>query len=241
MPEANRNFPDTRWSLILQAKSGDTQVRSRAMEELCSTYWPPLYAFARMRGHSVQDAEDHTQSFIARLVHRDSLKNVGPQEAKLRSFLLTSFQRFLVDEFRAGQAAKRGGGEKPVSFDTDLVESNLEINVANSDLSPERIFVRNWTRTLLAQVLNRLGESYRKRGKEAQFEALRSSLDVQGEPDYQAAADSLGAKVETVRVYAHRLRKEYQDLIRMELAETLAEGEDVEEELRFLLSAFASS
>ncbi|MEM7011106.1 MAG: sigma-70 family RNA polymerase sigma factor [Verrucomicrobiota bacterium] len=231
-------FPVTRWSLILQANSGNQRAQARAMEELCSIYWAPLYAFARSRGHSVEDSEDFTQTFVARLVHRDALKSVEPRDAKLRSFLLTLFQRFLIDEWRGNQAQKRGGDTLVISLDAELAESKMEID---SDLSPEKLFERNWARTLLAQVLKQLEKSYRDRGKEDLFVVLRPFIDGGDDASYEKAAQTLGGKIETIRVYVHRLRKDFQELIRSELAETLTEGEDLEEELRYLLAAFSSS
>jgi RNA polymerase sigma-70 factor (ECF subfamily) len=92
--------------VVLAAKEGGSDSAQAALATLCATYWRPLYAFVRRSGHSVENAEDLTQSFFSRLIETDSLRRADPSLGKFRAFLLAALKNFLANEWRRGQAEK---------------------------------------------------------------------------------------------------------------------------------------
>lgn len=240
-PESNEeegNFPPTKWGIVNQSCDVKTSVRMRAQTELYNTYWPPLYAFARMNGKSSDDVEDLLQSFFIRMVKKDGwLEGANQEQGKFRNFLLASFSRFMVDEWRKGQAARRGGGINFISFDKEEAERLFEISDAKS-LSPEEAYESNWASTLIENCLVDLKLYYMGKGKLQKFEALSPFLNPdEEEPDYDKASAQLGVSQSAARVQVHRLREKFHDMIRKAIYETVAPGSDVEEEYQNLISA----
>ena len=231
-------FVTTHWSVVLTAGRQDTTRARAALENLCQTYWPPLYAYVRRRGHSPEDAQDLTQAFFARLLERNAMAAVAPEKGRFRSFLLASMNHFLSDEWDKARAQKRGGG-KVIPLDLQSAETRLgEIPVEN--FTPEKAFEHRWAITLLEQVYQRLGEEYRAEGKGALFNALRTTLaGASDAAPYAELAQQLDMSEGAVKVAVHRLRQRYRGLLRDTIADTVSGPEEVEDELRYLFRTLA--
>lgn len=230
-------FATTLWSVVLSAKQGDPSEADDALEKLCRTYWYPLYAFLRREGRTSHDAQDLTQEFFARLLQGSFLENVGPRKGKFRSFLLAALKNFLCDEWDKATAEKRGGGQRPISLDDHHAEE-LYLLEPDPSAPPERVFEQRWALTLLAQALARLREEFTAAGKLHEFDHLKGFLsNPTSDGAYDAVAVKLELAVETIAVKVHRLRQRYGDLIRTEIAQTVASPADVEDELRHLFDA----
>src|SRR2546430_15380981 len=142
-PARSSHFQTTHWSVVLAAGQSDSPRRTEALETLCRAYWYPLYAYVRQRGHGPEDAQDLTQEFLARLLEKNWLADLDPHKGRFRSFLLTALNRFLINEYDRGQAAKRGGGKALLSLDRAQAESRYLREPATDD-TPEKIFDRRW-------------------------------------------------------------------------------------------------
>jgi len=232
-------FLTTHWSLVRAAGADDTARSGEALAALCHTYWPPLYTYLRRRGYTVQDAEDLTQGFFARLLERKDVAVVRPEKGKFRSYLLGAMNHYLSDQRDKARAQKRGGGNV-LSLDFDAAESAYRFHAADEGATPDQLYDRQWVVTLLEEVQRRLRQAHRQEGKEAWYEALRFTLTgEQPHPSYAELAPQLGATEGAVKVAAHRLRRRYRVLLRELIAETVSPPEEVEDELRHLLRALA--
>jgi RNA polymerase sigma-70 factor (ECF subfamily) len=231
-------FVTTRWTLILQAGRRHTPQSDEALQELCRTYWYPLYAYVRRQGHSREDAEDLTQAFFARLLEKNWLEQLASDKGRFRGFLHAAMKHFLANEWDKSHAQKRGGAVPHLSLDWQSADSTYLLTPA-ADLSAEKMFDRAWSITLLERVLARLQAEAVADGKEAQFEQLKSFLALgQSAIAYPELAAQLGLSDGAARVAVHRLRKRYRELLREEVAQTLADPTQVEEEMRSLFLAF---
>ena len=237
-PAHRQVFVTTHWSVVLTAGRSDTTRARAALENLCQTYWPPLYAYVRRRGYSSEDAQDLTQAFFARLLERNAVAAVAPEKGRFRSFLLASMNHFLSDEWDKARAQKRGGG-KVISLDFQSAETRLgEIPVEN--FTPEKAFEHRWAITLLEQVYQQLGEEYRAQGKGTLFDALRTALaGASDAAPYAELAKQLGLTEGAVKVAVHRLRQRYRALLRETIADTVSTPDEVEDELRYLFRTLA--
>ena len=232
-------FPGTHWSVVLAAGDPQSPASARALETLCRTYWFPLYAFVRRRGCSPEDAQDLTQEFLARLLSTHALSTVQPAEGRFRSFLLASLNHFLANEWDKARTLKRGGGRTIVSLDAAETRYRVE---PNEGVSPDRLFERQWALTLLAQVATRLREDYAAAGRGSLFEALHIYLSGEkGLPPYRETADRLGLSCDAVKKAVERLRHRYGKLLREEIAHTVGDPAEVDEEIRYLRTVLASS
>ena len=236
-PEAGR-FELTRWSVVVAAGGDDSKVARQALEHLCHTYWYPLYAFVRREGHSAHDAQDLTQEFFARLLQKGWLQDVRREKGRFRAFLLASMRHFLANEWDRAHALKRGGGRSPISLDAPSAEERYALEPADP-MTADRLYERRWALTLLEQVLARLKREFGAAGKETLFEELKPTL-TGGRVAYAEIAARLRAQETAVRVAAHRFRLRYRDLIRAEIAETVAGPGEVDAELARLFAALAS-
>jgi RNA polymerase sigma-70 factor (ECF subfamily) len=232
------HFPTTRWSRVLSARDPDTTTARESLAELCSAYWYPLYAYIRRRGHSADQARDLTQDFFARALEKGLLAEADPAKGRFRSFLRAVCAHFLANRRDREQARKRGGGRTILPIDVRDAEGRYALELADG-LTPERIFDRSWALTVLRRVLDRLGREYDEAGKAATFEALRGVLAGDGDASssYAAVAARLGTSEGAARVAAHRLRRRYGALLRQEIAATLAEPAEVDDEIRDLFAA----
>jgi RNA polymerase sigma factor (sigma-70 family) len=223
----------TQWTVVLTAGGQDTPRARAALEKLCQSYWHPLYAYVRRRGHSPEDAQDLTQAFFARLLERNAVATVDPQKGRFRSFLLASMNYFLADEWDKARAQKRGGG-KVISVDLESAETLLG-EIPSQNFTPEKAFEHRWALTLLEQVYRGLEEEYRQDGKAAWFDTLRVTLaGASDAAPYAELAKQLNTTEGAIKVAVHRLRQRYRALLRDTIADTVADANEVEDELRYL-------
>jgi len=239
-PEAQQRwFATTHWSVVLCARDKSPQSGA-ALEALCRTYWPPLYTYLRRRGYDTHQAQDLTQAFIAHLLTRDFLSDVSRDKGKFRSFLLASLNNFLVNEHERTNAQKRGGGVAFVPLEATEMEDWLRGEPAETETA-EHIFDRRWALTLLERAFARVRDEFEAAGKLRQFECLKPYLEGDvAHGDYKAAAHELQISAGAVAVAVHRLRQRYRDLLRDEVAQTVADPLEVDEEIRQLFRSLES-
>jgi len=237
-PNGCRNgpwFAATHWSVVLAIGEADAARRAEALETLCRTYWPPVYAYLRRLGRERSDAQDLAQAFFAHILARDFFANLSPQRGKFRSFLLKSLQHFLTDQYDRERSAKRGGGQTLLPLDCDFAEQRC-VHETASDRPPEMAYDRLWAVTMLNRAFAALQQEFAARDKAMHFAALSAFLAVEGNAeDYAAAGRALRLSGDAVTVAVHRLRQRYRDCIRAEVAQTVREPGDVAEEMRYLL------
>jgi RNA polymerase sigma factor (sigma-70 family) len=235
-----RWFVTTHWSVVLSAKQEPSTKADAALEMLCKTYWWPLYAFVRRRGYEAPDAQDLTQEFFARLLAKDFLRAVDRSKGKFRSFLLAAMEHFLAKEWRRSQTQKRGGEFKFVSINDETAEQPY-LQVAASDQSPAKTFERQWAMTLLQQAVARLRDEFTASGKNALFEEIKVFLTGEKRAaSYAELATRLGTTEAALKMAVSRMRERYGELLREEIANTVSDPKDVDEELRALFAALSS-
>jgi DNA-directed RNA polymerase specialized sigma24 family protein len=231
-------FATTHWTVVLAAGRRSTPQSDHALEELCRTYWFPLYAYVRRRGYTKEDAEDLVQGFFARFLARNYLEGLSAERGRFRAFLLASLKYFLANEWDKSQRQKRGGGVSPLSLDWQTADTQFQI-AATAELSPDKAFDREWALALLERVIGRLREECVASGKGQQFEQLKLFLTAgKGALSYAEATKSLGLDEGAARAVVHRLRKRYRQLLRDEIAQTLSSPAQVDEEMQALFGAF---
>jgi RNA polymerase sigma-70 factor (ECF subfamily) len=233
-------FATTHWTVVLAAGRRSTPQADAALEELCKTYWFPLYAYVRRRGHAKTAAEDLVQEFFARLLEKNFLANLDGEKGKFRAFLLAALKHFLANEWDKAQAQKRGGGAAHLSLDWQTADTKFQV-AATNEPSPDRAYDREWALALLAKVIERLQAECAAEGKGKLFEQLKTFLMAGGGDSAQAeVAKALGMEEGAVRVAVHRLRKRYRALLRDEIAHTLADESQVAAEMQALFGAFGT-
>ena len=232
-------FVTTRWTMVLSAGRKSSPHSERALAELCQTYWYPLYAFVRRQGRTKEDAEDLVQTFFARFLEKNYLEGLAAERGKFRAFLLAALKHFLANEWDRVQAQKRGGGAEHLSLNWQDADERFHLDPPDPT-NPERLFDREWALALLDRVIARLAAECARDGKADLFTQAKGFLTVSSAAiPYGEAAKQLGVDEGTLRVAVHRLRKRYRELLRDEIAQTLAEPGQVDEELRSLLAALA--
>ena len=233
-PEASR-FHTTRWSVVLGA-ARFTAGSSAALEELCTTYWRPIYAFIRRRGHTPEQARDLTQGFFTLFLERRDVEAVDPSRGRFRAYLLAAVKNFLANEKARDLALKRGAGAVPLSLSFDD-DSGLGIEPVD-ERTPEDDFEHQWALAILRRALERLREEQTARGRGEIFERLKPTLAGERiEGGYAAVADETGLTTVAVKVAVHRLRKRYGELLLEEVARTVELPREIEDEMRYLLRA----
>jgi RNA polymerase sigma-70 factor (ECF subfamily) len=235
-PTSNPPFATTHWSVVAAA-GGSSSAQSRAaLTILCTTYWYPLYAFVRRRGYAADEAQDLTQEFFAQLLEKKSLQAADPHRGRFRSFLLASFDHFLANQRRKARAAKRGGNRVVLSLDFDAGESQYRLEPSHQ-LTPEVIFERRWAMTVLEQAVGKLQQEYEQAGKGQQFQVLKVYLGGEAKPpSYRQVCAELEMTEGAAKVAVHRLRRRCRELLRAEIAQTVATAEEVDQELRDLFA-----
>lgn len=232
-------FATTHWTVVLAAGQRSTPQADRALEELCRTYWFPLYAYVRRRSHTKEDAEDLTQAFFARFLEKNYLEGLSAERGRFRAFLLASLKHFLANEWDKSQRQKRGGHASHLSLDWQTADTQFQLAAPNEP-SPDQAFDREWAVALLAKVIGRLRAECEADGHGGQFAELKTFLTAgKGALSHAAAARALGVDEGAVRVAVHRLRKRYRQLLRDEIAQTLADPTQVDEEMKALFGAFS--
>ncbi len=225
---------------MLAAGLRGAPAADRALDELCRAYWYPLYAYVRHRGYSKADAEDLVQGFFARFLKRNYLAGLTSERGRFRSFMLAALKHFLANEWDRAQRQKRGGGVAPLALDWQGADSRYRIEPADP-LSPDKLYDRAWATALLELVIGRLRAELAAGGRADFFDAVKEFLAVgKAAIPYADAAARTGLSEGAVRVAVHRLRKRYRELLRKEIAQTLADPAQVEDELRSLFAAVAT-
>ena len=228
-------FATTHWSVVLQAQ-GRSPAADEALEKLCRIYWWPLYGFVRRSGYSPEEAQDLTQGFFALLLERRDLDVVRQEKGRLRSYLLVSLKNFLAKARRHELAVKRGEGQALVPLDELLTRERADVEPTDT-LTADRVFERRWALTLLEQVLARLEREYQSAGNAKLFDCLKEFLsDEPGRRSQAEVATELGMTENAVKQAFHRLRQRYRQLLRDEIAQTVAVPGDAEDELRHFIS-----
>jgi RNA polymerase sigma-70 factor (ECF subfamily) len=236
----NGNFPATRWSVVLRARSSDPAAGA-ALAELCRMYWRPVYSFLRRQGNASHDAEDLTQGFFAMLLDQESFAAVDEAKGRLRSFLLVALKRFAANAYQRERTQKRGGAVTHVPIYTDDAEEHYRAELATG-LAPDLLFERQWAITLLDTVLAKLRLAYARDGREELFEALKGRFSVDGDPTMLASvATQLGMNESAVKVAAHRMRERYRKLLRSQIALTVDTPDEVDEEIMHLFKAIGDA
>jgi RNA polymerase sigma factor (sigma-70 family) len=210
-----------------------------ALTVLCTTYWYPVYAYARRQGHNPEEAKDLTQEFFARLIAKNYLGLAAPELGRFRTFLLSSFQRFMINEWRREHRQKRGGANSTLSLDQLAAEERFSAEPADP-LDPEKIYEKHWAATLLENVLVKLRADYARGGRAVLFDALKDYLwGERNLASHAEAAVALGLSTGAVKVASHRLRDRFRDLLRAEIAHTVVDPAEVDEELRHLIAVIS--
>jgi DNA-directed RNA polymerase specialized sigma24 family protein len=231
-------FPTTRITLIQAARADSGPLAHEALSTLCNAYWYPIYAYVRRLGHAQEEAEDLTQGFFTRVLEKHYLRDFDHGRGRFRSFLLAALKHFIANERDAARAVKRGGGRLPLPLDEVLHAERRYRLEPRSDLTPDRVYERQWALTVLARVRDQLHDEACRHGKDAQFERLKGllvgdDLDV----GYRTLAGELNTTQGALKVAVHRLRQRFRELLREEIGHTVADPDDIGGELRELFAA----
>jgi len=232
-------FTTTHWSVVLNAQDTSSQLAAAALEKLCCAYWYPLYVYVRRQGEDEESAKDLTQGFFVRLLEKHYVAQAQREKGKFRSFLLAALKHFLADERDKARAQKRGGGQTFISLETATGEQRYRLEPVET-LSADRLFERRWALTLLEQARARLRDEYLELGKSSLYERLKvfESGDKNG-PPYTQLAEELGLTEGGVKSAVSRLRQRYRELVREEVAHTVDNPEEVDGEIRHLISVIS--
>ena len=238
--KARGQFATTQWSIVLAAGGRRTDAADRALAVLTETYWYPLYAYLRRRGHSAADAEDLVQAFFLRLLEKDVLTQANPERGRFRSFLLVALKYFVANAREHTRAQKRGGAVAHHSLDTTAAEKRYTLEPVDI-VHPETLFERRWALTLLDRAQERLRREFIKAGKGELFDALKDFVRGDGDDvPYRRLGESIGLSEGAARVTVHRMRKGFRRQLELEIAETVDTPDAVAEELHFLGKTLAA-
>lgn len=231
-------FPTTSWTLVLQASGPD--ARRSAVEDLCSIYWAPVYAFVRRRVNDPEEAKDLTQAFFTRFLEKHDLHPSGPEQGRFRHFLLASVKHFLSNERDRERAQKRGGGHPLLALEFGGAGNRLSWEPIDT-LTPEKIFEKHWATLMLDRALHTLRQEFASAGKTCLFDGLKTCLTGNGAPEhYRELGAGLGMSEAAVKSAVHRMRHRFGEMLRAEVAQTVADPADVDDELRYLFSVVSS-
>ncbi len=223
----------------MAAAGHESSEAAAALEYLCSRYWYPIYAYVRRRGYGLEDAQDLTQEFFARLLEKRSFSGAAREKGRFRSFLLGALKHFLSDAKDRATAQKRGGGREPVSWEQECAEQRFCQEPAE-EFAPDKLFDRRWALMVLEKAASDLRAQYEAEGRLPLFDALKSYV-TSGEvaPSYSEAALSLGLSDSALKSAVYRLRQRYHRRVRQEVTGTVADPGELEEEIRYLMSLFS--
>jgi RNA polymerase sigma factor (sigma-70 family) len=233
-------FTTTHWSVVLMAGKTESASAEQALNQLCRTYWYPLYAFVRRKGYSPHDSQDLTQSFFARLLEKNYVAQADRERGRFRTFLLAALTHFLADEWDKTRRLKRGGDREIISFDAASAEERYRLEPVDQ-LDAGKLYERRWVTTLFDKVLGRLQEEFCDSGKRELFDSLKSSLLSQETGlSYAEMGAHLGLKEDAVKQAVHRMRRRYRELFREEIAQTVAGPGEMEDELKHLFAVLSA-
>src|SRR5258707_9440928 len=236
LQEGGAAFQTTHWTVVLRA--GETQSDSsaqKALSNFCEAYWPPLYAFLRHRGHASPEAQDLVQGFFAHLLEQNTLSRADQKKGRLRTCLLGSLQNFLFNEYDRARALKRGGGHRIVLIDEHLPEAEASM-MATPQLSDSRCYDLVWASNIVKRAWQHLQNAFEEEGKAESLEVLRPFVAGGGRtpPNQEEAAERLGVPIATLRTWLSRLRQRYRETLRREVASTVSDPAEVDQELHYL-------
>ncbi len=233
-------FPLTAWTRIGKVKDATPSQSRTALAELCEAYWRPVYAFIRKKGNDPHRAADLTQGFFALLIEPGALAAVTEGKGKFRSFLMAACTHFMSNQRTYERALKRGGGRFTISIDQFKGEEWLRLEPFH-ELTPDRIFLREWAATLLRRVMSRLEAEAEAKGRARLFERIRPALlGREASPQYREIAADFGLSEATIKVAVHRYRNRYRLLLRDEIARTLDDPAEIDEEITTLIAALTA-
>jgi DNA-directed RNA polymerase specialized sigma24 family protein len=231
-------FETTRWSLVLAAGGNDSQAARDALSSLCQTYWYPLYAYLRRRGLDPEDACDLTQGFLTSLIERQDFEGLRQDRGRFRAFLLASLKHYLSNWSARERTQKRGGGRLIVPLENAEGQYVAE---PEDRATPETLFERRWALTVVDRLLADLRAEWSAQGRASEFDELKACLLGQAPAGgYAAVAARLGTSEGAIKAAVHRLRRRFQSLLRQRVAETVADGRDVDDEIRHLIQALSA-
>ncbi|MCP3978341.1 MAG: sigma-70 family RNA polymerase sigma factor [bacterium] len=237
-PKSRYRFATTEWSVVLAARDPEEPGFRSALSDLCRRYWYPVYAHVRGQGASADEAQDLTQGFFADLLERNALGCARPERGRFRAFLKTCLNNFLSNQRDRDRTRKRGGHVAMIPLEWDEAERLYELESRSDGDDPARAFEKRWALTVLANTMERLRDEVRKsRRPETSLALLPCLTGDLGTMRYREVATELGLSESVVKVRVHRLRRRYGELLRSEIAGTLADPERADEEIRALFSA----
>jgi RNA polymerase sigma-70 factor (ECF subfamily) len=236
-PPGPRQFTTTHWSLVAAAsldEAGKTCARE-ALEQLCRTYWYPLYAFVRSRGYSAVDAQDLTQAFFTQIIETGGFASADRQRGRFRSYLLGAMKHFLANEWHRTQTQKRGGQVQFIEWEAIDPEARYA-GASEQSANPDLLFDREWALQITSGALQALRGEMAKAGKSQQFDAIKGTLTGHDELPRSQIAARLDMSEDAVKVAVHRLRQRYRKLLRAAIAQTVSNEEDLNDEMRYLVA-----
>jgi DNA-directed RNA polymerase specialized sigma24 family protein len=234
------SFETTRWSLVLAAGSDDSSAARAALATLCETYWYPLYAYVRRHGTNADDARDLTQGFLTSLLERRDFEHLRQERGRFRAFLLASLKHFLSNEAARRRTQKRGGGITLLPLSFDEAEGRYRVEPEES-ATPETLYERRWALTVIERVLGQLRREWEATGRGPEFDELKSCLLGQNPSGgYAALADRLQTTEGALKTAVHRLRRRFQVELRKDIAETVSDPADIDDEIRYLVRALGT-
>jgi RNA polymerase sigma factor (sigma-70 family) len=238
--DARGRFATTRWTMVATAGRSSDAEAAGALEDLCRTYWSPLYGYLRGRGYGAEEAQDLTQGFFAGLLERQALRLADQTRGRFRAFLLTALKRYVINQHEREAASRRGGHYVRFPLDFDEAERTYAMEHRNDD-TPERVFDRKWAAIVLDRTLIRLRQECAAGGRGPAAHVLLPYLTDTGDlPTYREAAESLELSEGAVKVAVHRLRQRFGAILRLEVGETVLDPESVDDEMRELLRAVST-
>ena len=236
---SNRALASTHWSVVLLAGSDDAAGAREALEVLCRTYWRPLFAYACRLGSNEEEAKDLTQAFFQHFLEKGYIRAADPERGRFRSFLLTAFRHFSVNDVARKRAAKRGGQRSFLTLDEFAAAAKKE-EPHSAGVSPDQYYDQQWALTVMQRAMQVLKAEYDSEGKDRSFQILKPFLAASpAEGDYENAAAQLQVRSANVALQVHRMRDRYKAAVRAEVAQTVGKPEDLEDELRYLVSLIA--
>src|SRR6266404_760431 len=236
LQEGGAAFQSTHWTLVLRARQSDpTETGREALSDFCEAYWPPLYSFLRLRGHPSPEAQDLVQGFFAHLLEQNTLSRADQEKGRLRTFLLGSLQNFLCNEYDRTHRLKRGGGHRILSIDEHLPEAEAAM-IDTAHLSDSRGYDLMWASNIVKRAWQHLENAFEAEGKTEWLEILRPFVAGGGRTplNQEEAATKLGVPIATLRTWLSRLRQRYREALRAEVASTVSDPAEVDQELHYL-------
>jgi RNA polymerase sigma-70 factor (ECF subfamily) len=216
---------------VVLAGKGESAVSHQALEQLCQSYWQPIYGFLRRKGLSPHDAEDFTQQFFLRLLKGDSMARADRSKGRFRTFLLGALQHFVADEIRKKSAQKRGGPNLPLAVSFQEAEERY-LEEPDPNLTPEQMYDRRWAAGLLQRAFESLSSEFESAGMRARFGRFKAFLaNEPAEGEYERLGRELGMTTRAVGAAVYRMRQRFRQLVRGQVADTVAQSSEIDSEL----------